>query len=122
MALTFGKLHQRLTFYHESEYLPQEIQNINEFKIWCKGHGHAIPERDEEVLRALYARKMDPKAAYEAIIAKQQFMNDTFPITPTDNVRRMLEEGVFYLAGRDKHFRVVMVVSVDKLQKMKPQP
>jgi hypothetical protein len=27
-----------------------------------------------------------------------------------------------YIAGRDKHFRVVMVVNVDKLQKMKPQP
>lgn len=70
MALTYGKLHQRLTFYHESNFTPYEEQAIQEFKIWCKGHGNAIPECNEEILRALYARKMDSKSAYEAILSK----------------------------------------------------
>ena len=35
---------------------------------------------EPEILRNLYARKMDNKMAYDAIIEKQKFQNDHYPV------------------------------------------
>uniref|UniRef100_A0A7S3N3A3 CRAL-TRIO domain-containing protein n=1 Tax=Strombidium inclinatum TaxID=197538 RepID=A0A7S3N3A3_9SPIT len=39
-----------------------------------------------------------------------------------DGVKKIIEEGVFYLHGRDKWLRPIFLINVDKLQSMKPQP
>ena len=120
-SLTFGKLHQRLMYYaredcnDHSDYTHAERQSISEFKIHCKASGHKIPDRDEEILRNLYARKMDHQAAYEAIMEKQKYQLNHFPLKCSLNVLKMLQEGIFYIAGRDRNYRPLVVVRAGAL-------
>lgn len=54
------KFEQRMIYYSKDKsFNTQETQAISQFKIWCKSNDKAIPERDPEILRNLYARKMN---------------------------------------------------------------
>lgn len=41
------------------DYENTELQKINEFKIWCMTCSSEIPDRDEEILKILYATKFN---------------------------------------------------------------
>ena len=44
-----------------------------EFKIWSLTNDVKLPERDEEILRNLYARAFDKQAAYDAMKFKIKY-------------------------------------------------
>jgi hypothetical protein len=121
-ALTTGTLFQRLMYYLDEEFTEEEKQSINEFFIHCKSSGNKIPEGDNEILRNLYARGMDCKKAYDAITEMQAFRRDNFPWKVSPVVRSMLEQGIFYLQGRDRHLRPIVVIEAQKLISQKPLP
>ena len=43
-------------------------------------------------------------------MAKYQYQADNFPVKVTAGVRKLLDEGVLYLAGRDKYYRPITVL------------
>lgn len=122
-TLSFGDKHQRLIFYghifekdeEDTYFTPVEEQFINEFKIFCKINNHKVPEVDEEILRNLYARKLNVDAAYHNIITANEYRAKEFPLKLSDNVRTMLKKGVIYLAGRDRNLRPIIVVQANLL-------
>ena len=59
---------QRLMFYADDEFNPEEKKLIEEYKKYCKTNNLKIPAADPEILRFLYAKKKDPKQAYLATI------------------------------------------------------
>ena len=69
-----------------------------------------VPDRDEEIMRNLYGRKFNNKATYEAIIQRQDYRDKTWPLQFCDKLKYLLESGVIYLYGRDKHFRPLLVI------------
>ena len=95
---------------------------IRDFKLWCASQDLAVPANDEEIMRVLYARKFKNKIAYDTLVASHQFEAENFPYKIREGVRTMIEQGIFYLAGRDKCFRPVYVCQISKLLQMKPPP
>jgi len=57
----------RIMFYTK-DFTEEETKKIHEFKQLCQKNGHKIPESDEEILRFLVNRRMNPKMAYDAIM------------------------------------------------------
>jgi hypothetical protein len=58
----------------------------------------------------LIARKFDIKTTYDAIIAKQKYQIENFPYKISSGVFDLLNQGVMYIAGRDRHYRPIVVV------------
>ena len=81
----------------------------------------SIPERDPEILRNLYARKMNNQLAYDAILQIQVFRTQKFPIKVNDRIIKLLMDGVLYIYGRDKCFRPLVYVNAGKIDAIKKQ-
>lgn len=106
-TLTFGDKTQRLIFYihnlglndedEDAFYTPTEEQMIQHFKIHCKINGYKVPEVDEEILRNLYARKLNNDLALQNILDGNKYRKEHFPIALSKNVRKMLENGTMYI-------------------------
>ena len=78
--------------------------------MYCKIEGHDIPDRDEEVLRNLYARRFDNKEAFKAMKEKQEFRDTSFPIKIGSKTITLIDSGVLYCYGRDKNFRPIVII------------
>ena len=82
-------------------------------------NSHKIPDRDEEILKILYGSNFDFQNTFDTIIEKQKWQNENFPITIDLNLMEMVESGLFYIHGRDKHLRPIVVLDTTKLMEMK---
>lgn len=47
---------------------------------------------------------------------------EQFPIKVADSVRRIIDNGVIYVSGRDRFYRPIYITRVSKLQALDPQP
>ena len=63
---------------------------------------------------------MQNEVAYNSMLATHQFEADNFPMEVTENVKRLIDEGVMYIFGRDKFFRPLYVLSLSKLLLLNP--
>lgn len=79
-----------------------------------------VPEIDNEILRALYKVDMDVAKAYDTIMTAQQLINEMFPIKFTQRAHEIVQSGCFYIAGRDRHYRPVLVATPAIMQAMDP--
>lgn len=68
-------------------------------------------ERDEEILRNLYSRAFDKQAAYDAMKFKIKYQTDHFPILIDNNTAELMNQGVFYIYGRDRCFRPIVHIN-----------
>ena len=64
---------QRLVFYNMASYEQQELDMIRDFKLWCVEQDFAVPENDQEIMRALVANKYDNQRAYNFVCEKYNF-------------------------------------------------
>ena len=119
MLRTSGGKEQRLVFYVD-QIQPNEIEAINEFKLWCVQNDVAVPETDQEILRHLYGAKMQSQGAYDSIIAKYTYQKENFPLLYTEDVKRVLENGIVYTSGRDRCYRPIIYIHITKLVTMDP--
>ena len=64
---------QRLIFYGDDEWEPEEKQLIEKFKQYCTQQRKKIPVNEPEMLRFLYNKNKDPAQAYAAVMAFLKF-------------------------------------------------
>ena len=95
---------------------------IQNFKLWCIENKLKVPQSDEEILRNLIGAKFSIKNAYADIYKKNVWQKDHLPLLFNAGVKKLLEQGVVYVYGRDKCYRPVLHVSVQNLFNMDPQP
>ena len=78
--------------------------------MFSKIEGKEIPDRDEEVLRNLYARQFDNKKAFAAMKEKQEYRDTCFPIKIGTKTITLIDSGVLYVYGRDKNLRPIVII------------
>ena len=93
----------------------QELQMIMNFKVWCKMNNKLLPDTEQEILRHLYTSDSDNARAYSSIKSHFQYRNKVFPMSMTENMITLLNSGGIYIHGRDKNFRPIVIVNLDKL-------
>ena len=108
-VLTYGKLHNRLIFYSETEPLTaEELAKIKELKDVFRTNGEKIPDHDREILKLLYSKKMNVAKAIVALKARIEFRKASFPVEVNSKVFEYLNSGCFYIAGRDRNYRPII--------------
>ena len=107
-------------FYTDTEYKEYELKAIKEFKLWCVDNSHKIPLPDQEICRFMHAHKFDNQKVFDAIIYKYKWQMENLPKNVTGNVTRLMEQGIIYISGRDKYYRPILHVEVQKLFNMNP--
>ena len=113
---------QRLMFYADDEFNPEEKKLIEEYKKYCKTNNLKIPADDPEILRFLYAKKKDPKQAYLATIEFFDWQKTNYPRAVTGNIFDILNKGFIYVCGRDRFYRPIIVINGYMMNTLDPEP
>jgi hypothetical protein len=92
---------------------------IMNFKVWCKMNDKLIPDGEEEILRHLYACDADHDKAYVSMRYKFAYHDRTFPMDFTNDMKSLLNSGGIYLHGRDKCFRPIVILNLEKILEVK---
>lgn len=100
----------------------EEKQHMADFRKFCKDKGVRVPDDDIEVFRFLQVKKWDIKGTYDMLVAKAQLLAQTLPWTINESSLQILRNGFFYLSGRDRQLRPIVVVRPISLFNMKPLP
>ena len=121
--MSYGKVSQRLIHYpKDGHFETNEIEAIQTFKDFCKKKGIKYPDRDNEILRFMHAKQFKANLAYDALITKIKYLDDKLPIMVNNNVFNLINSGMLYIQGRDRHFRPILVLRPSVIFKMNPLP
>jgi hypothetical protein len=53
-------------------------------------------------------------------MASKEYAKNNYPLKLTASIKRIIESGAFYVHGRDKHHRPIMVIRVARFQALNP--
>lgn len=113
---------QRLVIAPSSSWTDEENAKMLEFKNWCKAKGVRVPDDEIEVFRFYQARKWDIQSAYDMLMAKEKLKTSTWPMMVNEKTLEILRKGFFYIAGRDRCLRPIVVVNPNIIFSMSPAP
>ena len=120
----FGKegsaTRQRLMFYTNSEFSPEEKKMIEQYKQYCKENQLKIPAADPEILRFLYSKKKDPKQAYLATLEFFDWQKANYPRQVGGSIFELLNKGFIYVCGRDRFYRPILVINAYMIHTLDP--
>jgi hypothetical protein len=71
-----------------------------------------LPDKEEEILRHLYACDLDSDNTYGSIRYKNIYRDNHFPIEHNEDMRILLNCGGIYVHGRDKSFRPIVIFNL----------
>ena len=74
-----------------------------------------ISDRDEEILRMLYANEFQNMPTKLAFEKKEKLYSELCPINVGEEIMELLKNGVCYIHGRDKNLRPLVFVNTSKL-------
>ena len=75
----------------------------------CRQKGEKIMDHDREILKLLYSKKMNILKALDALKARVLFRKTSFPVEVNSKVFEYLNNGCFYIAGRDRNYRPIII-------------
>lgn len=73
-----------------------------------------IPDRDEEILRQLYANGFDQQKTFISFDKRIQFLEKNFPVDICLDYLKHLQDGICYIQGRDKNMHPLLFIDVQK--------
>ena len=123
IILQYGKNPaQRLVVAPKSRWTAEENQHMLEFKEWCKAKGVRVPDDDIETFRFFQAKKWDIKGTYDMLVEKGRLKTETLPMMINEKTLDIMRKGFFYIAGRDRCLRTIVVCNPSVIFTMKPVP
>ena len=78
-----------------------------------------MPDRDEEILRNMYARNNECDGAFTSIKFKHDYQKSKFPLLIDEDIAELINQGLIYIHGRDKNFRPIVFLNALKLTQKK---
>ena len=78
-----------------------------------------LPDRDEEILRNMYANEYESDNTYTSIKFKHDYQKLNFPLQIDEDIAELINQGLIYIHGRDKNFRPIVLVNALKLTQKK---
>lgn len=98
---------QRLIFPENVEYLEYEEKKYEELDDYIRENNIIIPSfvSKYDLLRFHQANHYKPNKTVEDLLTHLDWRVETLPIILTDLQKKFLDEGLFYLHGRDKNYR-----------------
>jgi hypothetical protein len=100
------------------EFTNSELQKISEYKVWCRMNDNEISDRDEEILRMLYAKEFQNMPTKLAFENKEKLYGELCPIEIGEEIMEVLKNGACYIHGRDKNLRPLVFVKLLKLSQL----
>ena len=82
-------------------------------------NNNQIPDRDEEILRVLYANAFSNLKTKEAFEIRDLYYEQSCPIYIYQSTFSILFSGIIYIHGRDKNLRPLVFISVQHLLTLK---
>lgn len=98
---------QRLIFPEDGEYNDHEETVYEEFKDYVKENNIMLPSVVGKAasMRFLQANHYKVKKTVEDLLNHLEWRRTTLPIILTTDQKRFLDEGLFYVHGRDRSYR-----------------
>lgn len=102
---------QRLIFPANAEYYEYEEEVYQQFLDYVNQNEVVLPSMVDKsmTMRFLQANHYKVKKAVEDILSHLDWRKTTLPIILTSMQKQFLDEGMFYIHGRDKNFRPLNV-------------
>ena len=97
------------------KYTSFESDNLNNFENFLMKNQLILPEywKRYDTLRFLQANGYDHDKTLKYIKDHIEWRTNNLPVIPTDNVKKILKLGFFYIHGRDNRFRPIIVLNPD---------
>lgn len=95
------------------QYNSFEKENLDKFAHFLEKSNFTLPTywEKENTLRFLQANGYDYEKAFNSIKVHIEWRLKCLPVNPTDNVKKLLNLGFFYIHGRDNRFRPIIVLN-----------
>jgi hypothetical protein len=100
---------QRMLVMPVDTWSEEEKVKFNDFKQFCNERD-GIPANIQDCFRYLQAKLWDNQKAYDMLKARSEMLTANFPLTVNEKMTKMIHEGLFYVAGWDKHNRPILVL------------
>jgi len=102
---------QRLIFAEDDEYRDFEEEKYEELEDYMDKNNIIIPSNvcKSDIRRFLQANHYKPNKTVEDLLAHLEWRKQTLPIILTSDQKMFLDEGLFYIHGRDRSYRPLCV-------------
>lgn len=121
ILLRYDTIYERKIYTEPVSLLESEIVSIRNFHNFLKETNQSLPERfvndpQRYDLRYLVASQFDFQQAYDRLVMRDKWLNETFPMPRELGFENPLHKtGSYYWMGRDLQSRPVAVVTVKNL-------
>ncbi|CDW89833.1 UNKNOWN [Stylonychia lemnae] len=107
-----GKYLLRRVFYGNQEFEAQEQEELQKFINLLKDNQVSLSKEN------LQAAKYDYKESLGKLMQWFEWRSSAFPLRITDKAEIIINSGLFYIHGRDRNFRPLIVVRPQMLTKL----